>query len=139
MRNDRLESEPASGSWVEVEPDHAEGGPWRRCAGLPLVPDETGRRLFLVGGTGGLSGVQTEQMPGVRGFDGRFHYLDDIWELDLQKNTWRRLLPLGCFDPVRLRVAAYFSKIRGLVILEGMKTGDDVSLARASLLRDPAD
>jgi len=79
-------------------------------------------------------------MAGVRAFDGHFHNLDDIWELNLQTNTWRCLLPLGCFNPARLRVAAYFQRMNGLVVFEGMGPEDVGRFsARAWLFRPGID
>ena len=77
---------------------------------------------------------------GLKGFDGRFHHLDDIWELDLAKNAWRCLLPLGHLDPQRLRAAAFFPRLEGLVIFEGLKVGDlKPGPAQAWLLRPNRD
>jgi len=79
-------------------------------------------------------------VPGLRGFDGQFHFLDDIWELDLERNFWRCLLPLGHLDPQRLQAAAFFPRLEGLVIFEGMKVGDlKPGPAQAWLLRPNRD
>ena len=94
----------------------------------------------MVGGYGSPSGKQGERARGLKGFDARFHHLDDIWELDLEKNVWRCLLPAGHMDSQRLRAAAYFPRLEGLVILEGMKVGDSESVrASAWLLRPKID
>ena len=88
----------------------------------------------MVGGLGSPSGKQGHMVRGLNYFDGGFHYLDDVWELDLEKNAWRCLLSLGHLEPDRLRAAAFFPRLRGLVIFEGMKVGDNqpnhISLAR---------
>jgi hypothetical protein len=78
--------------------------------------------------------------PGLKGFNGRFHFLDDIWELDLEKNVWRCLLSAGHLDPERLRVAAFLPRLEGLVVFEAMKMGiSRPGLARAWLLRPNRD
>jgi hypothetical protein len=124
VRNDRSEFDEKSGKWIEIEPDRSGDGPWRRDAGLPLIPDATGRRLFVIGGVGSPSGKQGERVASLRGFDGRFHQLDDIWELDLERPAWRQLLPLGHFRLGRLRAAVYHSRLKGLVLFEGMQPED---------------
>ena len=80
---------------------------------IPLVPDATGRRIFVVGGLGSPSGKQGEMAPGLKGFDGRFHHLDDIWELDLEKNAWRCLLSRGPPGPRTIASGGVFSAARG--------------------------
>ncbi len=94
----------------------------------------------MVGGLGSPSGKQGHMVRGLNYFDGGFHYLDDVWELDLEKNAWRCLLSLGHLDPDRLRAAAFFPRLRGLVIFEGMKVGDNQPyFARAWLFRPNRD
>ena len=121
--NERSEFNLAAGAWEILEPDRAdrvEPGPCRRSLDFPPIPDATGRRLFVVGGEGSRSGKQGEQTPGWRGYNGQFHYLDDVWELNLATNAWRCVLPPGCFDPRGLRAAAYFPAVEGLVLFEGL-------------------
>src|ERR1017187_8300867 len=140
VTNERSEFDSAAGRWVQVEPDREGPGPWRRDMSIPLVPDVTGRRVFVVGGYGSPSRKQGEMARGLKGFDGRFHHLDDIWELDLEKNVWRCLLSPGHLDPQRLRAAAFLPQLDALVIFEGMKVGDNQpGLARAWLLRTNSD
>jgi hypothetical protein len=140
VTNERSEFNSAAGQWVQIEPDRDGPGPWRRQVNIPLVPDATGRRIFLVGGHGSPSGEERKMVPGLRGFDGQFHFLDDIWELDLERNFWRCLLPLGHLDPQRLQAAAFFPRLEGLVIFEGMKVGDlKPGPAQAWLLRPNRD
>lgn len=124
MRNDRLEFDATKKRWLQIEPDREDSGPWRRMTSMPFLPDETGRRLFLVGGLGSRSGKKGDRMADLGGFNGRFHLLDDIWELDLKTNVWRCLLPAGHFDPARVQCATYFPQLRGLVIFEGAKPDD---------------
>ncbi len=140
VTNERSEFDLAAGRWVPIEADRDGPGPWRRNIGIPLVPDATGRRIFVVGGEGSSSGKQGEMAPSLKGFNGRFHLLDDIWELDLENNAWRCLLSPGHLDPERLQAAAFFPRLEGLVIFEGMKMGiEQPGLARAWLLRPNRD
>ena len=140
VTNERSEFDSAAGRWVQAEPDREGPGPWRRTVIMPLVPDATGRRIFLIGGNGSPSGKQGEMAPGLKGFDGRFHQLDDIWELDLEKNAWRCLLSPGHLDSQRLRAAAFLPRLKALVIFERMKAGDNQpGLSRAWLLRPNCD
>ena len=140
VTNERSEFDVAAGRWVPIEPDREGPGPWRRDDTFPLVPDATGRRIFVVGGEGSPSGKQGQMAPGLKGFNARFHRLDDIWELDLEKNAWRCLLSPGHLEPERLQAAAFFPRLKGLVLFEGMKMGiDQPGLARAWLLRPNSD
>ena len=100
--NDRSEFDEASQHWIEVEPDRRNADLWPRTLSLPLIADANGRHIYLIGGEGSPSGKQGEKAPDLRGFNGQFYILDDIWELNLESNSWRQLLPLGHFDPVRL-------------------------------------
>jgi hypothetical protein len=135
VTNARSEFDSAAGRWVQMEADREGPGPCRRTVTIPLVPDATGRRIFVVGGEGSPSGKQGEMARGLKGFNGRFHHLDDIWELDLEQNSWRCLLSAGHLDPERLQAAAFFPRL-GLVIFEGMKAEDSQpELARTWLLR----
>jgi hypothetical protein len=140
VTNERSEFDSAAGRWVQIESDRDGPGPWRRTVSMRLVPDATGRRIFVVGGEGSPSGEQGKMAPGLKGFNGRFHFLDDIWELDLEKNVWRCLLSAGHLDPERLRVAAFLPRLEGLVVFEAMKMGiSRPGLARAWLLRPNRD
>lgn len=125
VRNDRREFAPELTRWVEVEPDRNDAGPCRRQLQIPLFSESNGEKLFLCGGRGSPSGEERRLTPGLRNYDGHFHWLDDIWELDFAANTWRCLVPMGHFDPMRLRVAAYFSHLDGLVLFLGTKPEDE--------------
>ena len=140
VTNERSEFDSAAGRWVQIEPDRAGPGPWRRSHNLPLVPDATGKRIFVVGGWGSPSGKQGEMARGLKDFNGKFHGLGDIWELGLEKNSWRCLLSAGPLDSQRLQAAAFFPRLGGLVVFEGMKVGDSQPWrARAWLLRPDRD
>jgi hypothetical protein len=139
VRNDRSEFDSNSGTWVQIEPDRPNSGPWRRIAIVPLAADVDGRRIFLVGGRGSPSGKQGDLVKGLRAFDSQFHFLDDIWELDLTKNSWRQLLPLGHLDARRLKAAVYLPNIKGLLLFHGMALGDQPGGAVVKLLRPGVD
>jgi hypothetical protein len=141
VNNERSEFDPATGRWVVVEPDRAGPGPCLPSWGLlPLTPDPTGKRLFLAGGYGSLAGKQNEPTPDWRAHDGRFHHLEDVWQLDLAANQWTCLLPLDRFEPRRLRVVTWFPVLEGLVLIEGMILTDNPPYqARAWLLRPGVD
>lgn len=135
VTNERSEFNPVSGQWVPMDPDR-DAGPWRRVP-LPLVPHPTGRKLYLFGGHGSPSGKQGQIHENLRCFNGQFHTLDDVWELDLETNTWKCLLPAGRVDPRRLVAAAWFPSVQGLALLEsidGSQAGPGAS--RGWLLRE---
>ncbi len=140
VTNERSEFDLAAGRWVQAEFDREAPGPWRRGQNIPLVADGSGRKVFVVGGRGSPSGKQGEMVRGLKGFDGQFHFLDDIWELDLEKNAWRCLVALGHLDAHQLRAAAFFPQLEGLVLFEGMKVDDrQPERSRAWLVRPGRD
>ena len=137
-RNDRSEFNPVSGRWIELEGDQRSNAkPWRRDVRVALTPDGNGRRIYLAGGSGSPSGRQGERVPGLRGFNGQFHNLDDVWELNLEKNSWRKLVPLGHLDPQRLRAMVYHPLLKGLVIFNGIRLGSDQPGEPSALLLRP--
>ena len=81
VRNDRCEFDAAAGGWLELEPDRRDTDLWPRQAPI-LVPDATGKRIFLVGGVGNPTGKQGDIVRGLPAFNSQFHILDDVWELD---------------------------------------------------------
>ncbi len=140
MRNDRSEFDEKAGKWIEIEPDRSGDGPCRRKLEVPLIADAAGKRIFVIGGFGSPSGKQGERAPGLRGFDGTFHELDNIWELDLERPAWRQLLPFGHLSFGRLRAAVYHPRLKGLVLFEGMRLEDaQPGPAKALLFRPGAD
>lgn len=140
VRNDRLEFDSTARTWVEVEKDRESPGPWRRETPIPLVPDGTGKKLYLIGGHGSRTGKEGEQMPGIRRFDGRLHLLNDIWELDLESGSWRCLLTLGALDTAVFRAAAYFPSMAALVVFEGLDaSANTAGPANAWMLRPGVD
>lgn len=133
VRNDRSEFNAAAERWIEVEPDRRDTELWPRVC-LPLVQDASGRRVFLAGGHGSPSGKERERARGLRAWTGQFHLLDDIWELDLEKNSWHRLLANGHLDdPKRLRGILYHPRLQGLLIFMAAELPDDSS-SRADIL-----
>jgi hypothetical protein len=137
VRNDRSEFDAAAGRWIEVEPDRRDTELWPRIC-LPLVQDASGRRVFLAGGQGNPSGKQGVRTNALRAWNGQFYVLDDIWELDLEKNSWHRLLPIGHLDdPKRLRAILYHPRLQGLLIFMAAKLPDDSSSPAEILLLRP--
>jgi serine/threonine protein kinase len=139
VRNDRDEFDQNTGRWIEVESNRIGQDPWPREPAFPLVANPGGTRLFLVGGRGNSSGKQGDRVPSLRWFDGQFHFLDDIWELDLTQSTWRRLLPLGQLAPQKLRAAIYHPIVRGLLLFEGLEPSDKQTQPRTLLFRPGVD
>lgn len=97
----RWEWDPSSGAWI-VQAD-APGGatPLPRTNHL-AVPGRDRSCLWFFGGEGNSSGQQGVREPGLRGFNGHWHALDDLWCLDLGTGAWRNVLPLGGL-PARLQ------------------------------------
>ncbi|HNQ90521.1 MAG TPA: kelch repeat-containing protein [Verrucomicrobiota bacterium] len=133
VRNDRHEFDEAKRRWIEIEPNRPQATPWPRSLGLPLVQDPSGEHVYLVGGLGSPSGKQAERFPDLPGFDGRFHNLDDVWELDLKTNRWRQLLPLGHLNLARVRLAVHHPELQGLVVMLSPTYGPDLDPDPASM------
>ncbi len=137
VTNDRSEFDSEVRKWIELEPDaETDTRPWRRQP-PPVVPNTTGERLYLLGGNGSPSGKQGVVAPGLPHFDGRFHVLDDLWELDLREGKWRRLLPLGSFDVLSLSGAVYHPAVSGLLIFEGPRLLEAASSPKRAFLFRP--
>lgn len=60
-----------------------------------LVPGRVWNRWFLFGGLGKRTGNQGQRDPDLGAFDGNWHALDDLWELDLENNRWRECFTVG--------------------------------------------
>ena len=116
-RNDRHELDVQQGRWIRIESKESAPQPWPRLDCLPMVPDPAGNRVFLCGGAGNPSGIQAEQVPYLRRFDGHFYCLDDVWELDLRSGAWKQLLPYGHFEPNQMVLAAYHPALNGLIFM----------------------
>ena len=107
VRNDRHEFDEENRKWIQIEPNRPGAALWPRSGMLPLVQDASGQRLFVAGGQGSPSGKQGERFEGLRAFNSQFHYLDDIWELNVGTSTWRQVLALGYLESVPEGAAAH--------------------------------
>ncbi|MCX6884345.1 MAG: hypothetical protein NTX27_04810 [Verrucomicrobia bacterium] len=115
VRNGRAEFDVELGEWVEVEVDDPARSPWPRISGL-LAVDEPGRDLYVVGGWGCPSGEQWKEKPGLAGYDGTFHVLDDVWKLNLATGRRQQLLPPGMLGLGRA-AAVFFDQPSGSLIV----------------------
>jgi Protein kinase domain len=127
VNNSRHEFDEAAGQWVELANQPANHLPWPRQAARPLFADDDPTRLFLAGGSGSPTGVQGQEIQGLRGFDSQFHQLDDVWELDLRTDRWTEVLPNGRFPiPPSLqaqREVFYHPWLRAIVYLFPIRQG----------------
>lgn len=121
VNNTRHEFDEASRQWVEQRNEPAHKLPWPRTNGRPFFLGEEPDRLFLEGGSGSPLGEQGKEVSNLRCFNGQFHNLDDIWELDLRNNRWTEVLPNGLFPMVPhtagVRPVFYHPVLKAIVVL----------------------
>ncbi len=116
----RREFNPEAGRWETL--GTLDVKPWPRYNPL-FFPGKDRKRWLLFGGTGNESGKQGDQVEGLEGFNGKFHPLDDFWELDLASGHWRPLLPPQRWKPAGLKSAIYHPKIGSVLFLTGSEPG----------------
>jgi hypothetical protein len=123
VNNARHEFDETAGKWIAMSNEPAGRLPWPRHCAYFLFDKATPTRLFLVGGGGSPTGVQGQKIQGLQGFDGRFHQLDDIWELNLRDNRWTEVLPPGRFPasplPLQQRAVFYHPRLRAIIYILG--------------------
>lgn len=152
VNNSRHEYDPATRTWLPMINLPTSNIPWPRLSGRSFFPPaeplaEQPIRIFLEGGNGSPSGKQGVRTENLRGFNGQFHNLDDIWALDLKNNRWTEVLRNGLFPmpPQALgeRMAFYHPLLQGIVaivpaILDGLPPRKVSSwLVRPGLDRKP--
>jgi hypothetical protein len=116
----RREWNPISGQWLRIE----ESGvlPMPR-AGLVTFPGRGWSSWYLFGGSGNRTGRQGQRDPDLADFDGNWHPLDDLWELDLQANRWRECFPVGRWRQPRISKAVYHPMLDCVVFLQLTTSG----------------
>lgn len=117
VHNWRWEFDAATGVWVNVERNHPGSEP--RCrSGARLIPVGDGRSLLLFAGEGNLTGKQDSRDPGLENFNGRFHYLGDLWRLDLATGKWTCLVPApGLAGPPAQWSACFLEQSHAVVVM----------------------
>lgn len=83
-----------------------------------MLPMGDEPRLLLFGGYGNLTGQQDARDPGVPLFDGRFHRLGDLGQLDLTTNEWTCLVPAPGLALPHLWSACYLPHARVVVVMQ---------------------
>ena len=96
--NRRWEWDAKHGAWMVQADAPAGSSPLPRTNHL-VVPGRDRSKLWFFGGEGNSSGQQGVREPGLRGFNGSWHVLDDLWQFDLATGLWRNVLPLGGMPP----------------------------------------
>ena len=80
--------------------------------------------MLLFGGVGNSTGKQGERDPGFQQFDGHFHLLGDVWNLDFETNKWSNLVQLPGRQMRRFPFATYYPPWEAIVELEGCGDND---------------
>ncbi len=117
MHNWRWEFDQSHGEWIEVEMNQPKREPWCRASQW-LLPDNRKPRMYLFGGDGNETGKQGDSNPGFNFFDGHFYRLGDLWSLDFTNNQWTNIVPLPGIQTRSPAVAAYFSPMEAIVLLD---------------------
>ena len=111
----RREWNPISGQWERIE----ESGPRPMPrTGPGLVPGPAWDRWFLFGGQGNRTGNQGQRDPDLGAFDGNWHTLDDLWELDLETHRWRECFMVGKWSQPRIQKVVYHPMLDCVVFLQ---------------------
>lgn len=92
--NRRWEWDSTTRSWQSQPSGSSDLTPLPRTHHL-VFPGQDRSKLWFFGGEGNSSGQQGVRESGLRGFNGNWHPLDDLWQLDLATSNWRQVLPLG--------------------------------------------
>ena len=137
VRNGRVEFDIEKGEWVQVEADDVKKPIWPRYRSLTEV-DEEGMVLYVLAGVGSPSGQQAKEAPGLPGFDGHFHVLDDVWRLDLVTLKWRQLLPPGMLGLNRAAFAFHDRTSDALVVVLRRELGKANPEPARAVMVDPA-
>ena len=116
----RREWNAISGQWQRI--DEPGVVPMPRSS-LALFPGPGWSRWYLFGGQGNRTGRQGQRDPDLADFDGNWHTLDDLWELDLEANQWHQRLPLGNWRPRRISRVVYHPKLDCVVFLQLTPSG----------------
>jgi hypothetical protein len=116
----RREWNPISGQWLRIEESSVLPMP---RAGLVTFPGRGWNSWYLFGGSGNRSGRQGQRDPDLPDFDGNWHPLDDLWELDLQANRWRECFPVGRWRQPRISKAVYHPMLDCVVLLQLTPSG----------------
>lgn len=122
VHNQRREYDPSARQWT---PPLTAGGelPWPRQMPFLMFPGRDRTSWFVFGGDGNRSGRQGEIEPGLDGYTGIFHPLDDFWNLDLGTGQWRQLLPVQQWRPSNLKAAIYHPGLDSVLFLTGSGAG----------------
>lgn len=97
--NHRWEFDPGQRRWKRVEERSAPRPLPRLQGGQFQFAGPGGNSWFVFGGMGNASGRQSQRDPGLRGFDGHYHLLNDLWELDFLTDQWRQVLAPQAWMP----------------------------------------
>lgn len=118
----RREWNPISGQWLRIQ--EPELLPMPRTTPISF-PGAQWDRWYLFGGLGNRSGRQGRRDPDLKDFDGNWHALDDLWELDLEANRWRECFPVGSWRQPRISRAVYHPLLRCVVFLQVTEPGSE--------------
>jgi serine/threonine protein kinase len=126
VHNRRREYDPVVRQWT---PSLQASGdvPWPRQLPFLMFPGRDRTNWYVFGGDGNRSGRQGEIEPGLDGYTGIFHPLDDFWNLDLTTGQWRRLLPVQQWRPTHLKAAIYHAAWDSVLFLTGSAPGQTQS------------
>jgi hypothetical protein len=117
----RREFNPSTGLWERI-PDSPKP-PWPRTEPITFASSGS-KSWFIYGGRGNSTGKQGDREPGIPLFDGEFHSLDDLWELDLATQGWRQWWTVQAWNPVGIRAAIHHQALDAVVFLGGSEPGD---------------
>ena len=118
VSNWRWEFDLASETWIELEAAQSRREPWCRHNAWLFAHGER-PQMLLFGGVGNSTGNQGERDPGFQQFDGHFHLLGDVCNLDFETNKWSNLVQLPGRQMRRFPFATSYPPWEAILELEG--------------------
>ncbi len=116
----RWEFDAATRSWIELKGDAAYASPWPRQVPWLMVEPER-RLLHLFGGIGNSTGKQGARDAGMKFFNSQFHFLGDLWTLDLGTGNWTQRAPVTALELDRDHSAALLAGSRSVVVVHSVE------------------
>ena len=114
----RWEFDGMTNRWVEQE---AKGGsvPWPRQVPWLMAEPET-KRLHVFGGIGNSTGKQGSRDTGLKFFNSQFHFLGDLWTLDLGTSLWTQRAPVTALELDRDHSVAFLAGKRSVIVVHSV-------------------
>ena len=120
--NQRREFDVSNNEWILAQ-EESHQLPYPRNPDLFLCRSKQSDKIILFGGNGNVSGKQSDRVPSLKGYNGKYYPLNDLWELDFKSNQWRQLLEPQKFNPTGLKAIICHKPSDSILFLTGSESG----------------